>query len=324
MKIASATVNLGSSFSQSQSLTIKQSVTVDQASRPPPSSPTDSVSLSSEAAQNSLLDQLGSDKDAAYNLIAAILEKAFGIHFKLWRFQPSPQDTPPPPDSAPPQVSARQDIDYQEQQQLTFSANGQITTQDGKQLQFSLSVQMQSSYQFHSSQSFQSGGKKSSDPLMVNLGDGAGGLSGASVSFDLQGNSQMVDLPFSSQGGWLALDKNGDGKINDGGELFGPQSGDGFADLAKLDDNRDGAIDESDPAFAQLKIWTGRDSGGKDQLSSLKDVGIGAILLPSVDAPLTLRANPGDADPLAQMRRAGVFVKEDGQAGMISQLDVYG
>ncbi|MFB0825656.1 hypothetical protein ACEU07_10230 [Chromobacterium violaceum] len=43
-----------------------------------------------------------------------------------------------------------------------------------------------------------------------------------------------------------------------------------------------------------------------------------------MDAPLTLRAHSSDADPQAQMRHAGVFVKEDGQAGMISQLDVYG
>ncbi|MEN2425358.1 hypothetical protein [Chromobacterium vaccinii] len=320
MKIASATVSLGSSFSQSQSLSVTQTLSVTS---PQPSS-ADNVQLSSQATQASLLDQLGSDKDAVYSLIEAILEKAFGVHFKLLRLfplQPENSQLSAIPD---PTVSAQQDIDYQQQQQLSFTAKGQITTQDGKQLQFSLNMQMQSSYQYHSSQSYQSGGKKSCDPLMVNLGGGAGSLDGASVSFDLQNNGQMVSLPFSSQGGWLALDKNGDGKINDGSELFGPQSGNGFADLAKLDSNHDGVIDESDPAFAQLKIWTGRGSDGKDQLSSLKDAGIGAILLPSVDAPLTMRADASDADPQAQMRRAGVFVKEDGQAGMISQLDIYG
>ncbi|MFK7089949.1 hypothetical protein AAFM71_14175 [Chromobacterium violaceum] len=322
MKIASATVSLGSHFSLSQSLSIKQSVVVEQ---PPQAAPADDVQLSSQSTQSSLLDQLGSDKDAVYSLIAAILEKAFGIHFKLQRLFPLHPDASQAP-SSPSQsaVSAQQQVDYQELQQLSFSASGQITTQDGKQLQFSLNVQLQSSYQYHSSQRYSSGGKKSSDPLMVDLGGGAGGLDGASVSFDLLGNGQLMSLPFSSQGGWLALDKNGDGKINDGSELFGPQSGNGFADLARLDDNRDGVIDERDPAFAQLRIWTGRGGDGKDQLRSLQDVGIGAILLPSVDAPLTLRAHSSDADPQAQMRRAGVFVKEDGQAGMISQLDVYG
>ncbi|AOZ49513.1 hypothetical protein [Chromobacterium vaccinii] len=320
MKIASATVSLGSSVSQSQSLSVTQTLSVTS---PQPSS-ADNVQLSSQATQASLLDQLSSDKDAVYSLIEAILEKAFGVHFKLLRLFPLRPENSQLSAIPDPAVSAQQDIDYQQQQQLSFTANGQITTQDGRQLQFSLNMQMQSSYQYHSSQSYQSGGKKSCDPLMVNLGGAAGSLDGASVSFDLQNNGQMVNLPFSSQGGWLALDKNGDGKINDGSELFGPQSGNGFADLAKLDSNHDGVIDESDPAFAQLKIWAGRGSDGKDQLSSLKDAGIGAILLPSVDAPLTMRANSSDADPQAQMRRAGVFVKEDGQAGMISQLDIYG
>ncbi|WP_052941576.1 hypothetical protein [Chromobacterium subtsugae] len=319
MKIASATVSLGSSFSQSQSLSVTQTLAVQQ-----PMPQADSVQLSSQATQSSLLGHLASDKDAVYSLIEAILEKAFGVHFKLLRLFPLNPDQTQAPAAAQPEVSAQQDIDYQEQQRLNFTASGQITTQDGKQLQFSLNMQMQSSYQYHSNQLYQSGGAASHDPLMVNLASNAGSLDGASVSFDLQDNGQMASLPFSSQGGWLALDKNGDGKINDGSELFGPQSGNGFADLAKLDSNHDGVIDENDPAFAQLKIWTGRDSSGKDQLLSLKDVGIGAILLPSVDAPLTLRANASDPAPQAQMRRAGVFVKDDGEAGMISQLDVYG
>ena len=321
MKIAYATVSLGSSFSQSQSLSVSQTLSSPQQT---PQTAADDVQLSSQGTQSSLLDQLSSDKNAVYSLIEAILEKAFGVHFKLLRLFPLHPEDSQLSASYPPLADEQQNIDYQEQQQLSFTASGQITTQDGKQLQFSLNMQMQSRYQYHGSQSYQSGGVGSHDPLMVNLGASAGSLDGASVSFDLQDNGQMVNLPFSSQGGWLVQDKNGDGKITDGSELFGPQSGNGFADLAKLDSNHDGVIDENDPAFAQLKIWTGRDSNGKDHLLSLKDAGIGAILLPSVDAPLTLRANASDPDPQAQMRRAGVFVKDDGEAGMISQLDVYG
>ena len=75
------------------------------------------------------------------------------------------------------------------------------------------------------------------DPLMITLGQDAGKLSGASVAFDLQSNGKQVQLPFASSGGWLALDKNNNGKIDDGTELFGPQSGNGFSDLAQLDSN---------------------------------------------------------------------------------------
>ena len=61
------------------------------------------------------------------------------------------------------------------------------------------------------------------------------------------------------------MDRNGDGKINDGSELFGTKSGDGFKDLASYDADGNGWIDENDAIFSQLKIWT-KDEDGKDKL----------------------------------------------------------
>lgn len=75
---------------------------------------------------------------------------------------------------------------------------------------------------------------------------------------------------FAEQTGWagaddglLVWDRNGDGRINDGKELFGSEtilaSGtkatNGYAALAELDTNADGRIDASDTAFANLKVW---------------------------------------------------------------------
>lgn len=62
---------------------------------------------------------------------------------------------------------------------------------------------------------------------------------------------------------WLALDRNGNGIIDDGGELFGSgtrlanggYAPHGFAALAELDANDDGRIDANDPAFARLLLW---------------------------------------------------------------------
>ncbi|POA98199.1 hypothetical protein C2134_12140 [Chromobacterium sinusclupearum] len=73
-----------------------------------------------------------------------------------------------------------------------------------------------------------------------------------------------------------------------------------------------------------MRIWTGRGSDGKDQLETLQQAHIGAILLPSVQAPLTMRQDSASIAPTAQMESAGVYLKDDGQAGMISQVDVYG
>jgi hypothetical protein len=62
---------------------------------------------------------------------------------------------------------------------------------------------------------------------------------------------------------WLAMDRNGNGIIDDGSELFGNtrnlRSGinakHGYEVLAELDDNLDGKIDEADPAFRALLLW---------------------------------------------------------------------
>lgn len=66
---------------------------------------------------------------------------------------------------------------------------------------------------------------------------------------------------------WLALDRDGNGSIDSGAELFGdstPLAGttaaNGFEALAALDANRDGAIDRRDPMFATLLLWTDRDA----------------------------------------------------------------
>mgnify|MGYP000465316364 CR=1 FL=1 len=54
--------------------------------------------------------------------------------------------------------------------------------------------------------------------------------------------------------GYLALNKNGDGVINDGSELFGTASGDGFYDLSMYDEDGNGWIDENDHAYILANI----------------------------------------------------------------------
>ena len=77
---------------------------------------------------------------------------------------------------------------------------------------------------------------------------------------------------------WLALDRNGNGAIDDGGELFGsgtmlPQgrlAADGFVALAVLDDNRDGAIDADDAAYHHLLLWADRDGDRRSTAAELE------------------------------------------------------
>ncbi|MEQ9566267.1 MAG: hypothetical protein RLN85_10730, partial [Pseudomonadales bacterium] len=95
------------------------------------------------------------------------------------------------------------------------------------------------------------------DPLILDL-DGNGidvtSLEGGK-QFDIDGNGSIDQTAWiSGHDALLALDRNGDGKINDGRELFGDQHGakDGFAELAKFDDNLDGLIDKQDGVFTSL------------------------------------------------------------------------
>ena len=117
---------------------------------------------------------------------------------------------------------------------------------------------------------------------------------------------------------FLALDKNENEKIDDGSELFGTKSGDGFKDLGKYDDDENGWIDENDAIFDKLRVW--QKSDGKDKLIALGEVGIGAIFLGNTATPFSLKSDSNEL--LGEMRKSGFVLFENGRAGVISQIDL--
>lgn len=117
------------------------------------------------------------------------------------------------------------------------------------------------------------------DPLLVDL-DGNGpqttGRAGA-VAFDLAGDGQVAPTSFVAGGdALLALDRNGNGRIDSGKELFGDQHGaaNGFEELAKFDGNLDGRIDGADPVYSRLQLLR---ADGSTQ--SLAEAGIQGLTL---------------------------------------------
>ena len=132
---------------------------------------------------------------------------------------------------------------------------------------------------------------QTTSPLVLDLdGDGVETLSMASgVYFDHDGNG------FAQKSGWvhgddglLVLDRNGNGLIDNGSELFGnntqlsggANAANGFAALAELDGNGDGVIDANDAAFGDLRVW--RDMNGNGQadageLFTLSELGIASL-----------------------------------------------
>ena len=118
------------------------------------------------------------------------------------------------------------------------------------------------------------------EPLALDLG-GNGILTtglNAGIHFDHEGDGFRELSGFiNSEDGLLVLDRNGDGKINDGTELFGDNTRlldgsramNGFAALSELDDNKDGVIDRRDAIFDKLRIFEDFNQNGKADAGEL-------------------------------------------------------
>ena len=145
------------------------------------------------------------------------------------------------------------------------------------------------------------------DPLVINLDTDIASLSDQKFEFDIDGDGILDSISMLQGGsGYLALDKNGDGKINDGTELFGTSSGDGFKDLAMYDEDGNGWIDENDEIFSKLLIWS-KDENGNDELYHLKDKGVGAICISKVSTNFSLNSLKTNQTN-GQIRSTGVFL----------------
>ena len=131
------------------------------------------------------------------------------------------------------------------------------------------------------------------DPLAIDFG--AEGIELTSVDdgvyFDLDNNGFAEKTAWiGTEDGFLVLDRNTNGCIDNGGELFGDQvwlsngyiSVSGFDALKELDSNEDGIIDENDAAFSDLKVWVDASHDGISQdgeLKTLAELGIQSISL---------------------------------------------
>lgn len=210
---------------------------------------------------------------------------------------------------------------YFEAEMLSVGMAGKVTTGDGRAIEFSLSMSL--SRMHYSQQSLEMrAGAALKDPLVVNFGGSAARLQVERFAFDLEGRGDAGSgslFSLEAGSGYLALDRNDNGQIDDGSELFGPASGNGFADLTRLDDDGNGWIDEADAAFARLQVWL-PDAQGKGELLGLGKLGIGALHTGAVDAPFEYRDAGNDLQ--GKMQRAGVFLFEDGRAGSLQQIDM--
>lgn len=203
---------------------------------------------------------------------------------------------------------------------VTFGPIGQgqggAAPAGGKTAQFSsesFSFQLEFSFQYERTEVVQE-----SDPIVFDLdGDGVELTSYKNgAAFDITATGRNTTTAFVTGGdAFLALDRNRNGFIDDGSELFGDQRGaaNGFEELRKLDSNADGVIDRNDAGYADLLLF--RDNGdGKTEageLLSLADAGIASLALNYRDTNIAAAGG----NRLAQISS---FTRNDGSKGFLA------
>ncbi len=206
-----------------------------------------------------------------------------------------------------------------ESEDTSFTAKGKAICKDGREIEYSINVGMSRRFESFAEKLLNAGDVHCIDPLVINLGSNVTSVTDRNFYFDLDGDGEKEYISsLTKDSGFLALDKNGDGTINDGTELFGTKTGNGFKELSAYDDDRDGWIDEDDDIFDKLKVWV-RDPAG-DRLLSLKDAGIGAINLMNANTEFSLKNEMNRTNAI--VRSSGMFLYEDGRAGTLQQIDL--
>jgi iron-regulated protein frpA len=167
------------------------------------------------------------------------------------------------------------------------------------------------------------------DPLALDLdGNGIRTVAANQFSgslFDHDGDGIRTASGWvGKEDGLLVYDRNGDGIINNGSELFGDATrlknggtaAHGFAALADLDDNGDGKIDAADKAFFSLRIWRDLNQDGISQEGELLTLEQAKVQSLSTSFRNTNRIL-GDGNTLAQ---EGSYTTTDGQTRQMGDL----
>ena len=168
------------------------------------------------------------------------------------------------------------------------------------------------------------------DPMILDLdGDGietmtAGQYQGALFDHNKDGIRTATGW-VKPDDGLLVLDRNGDGIINNGGELFGDstlladgsRAAHGYAALVELDSNGDGKVDAADEQFADLRVWRDLNSDGistASELFTLEELGIASL----DTAYKNIHTGLAGGNTLVQQ---GSFIKADGSSGQMGDVN---
>ena len=204
-------------------------------------------------------------------------------------------------------------------EKLEFKSSGKVKSTDGREIDFELNLRMERESHKHTSIEIKAG-QALIDPIVIQTDTIPPGLSDKKIKFDLDLDGELDEMSVPRAGsGFLVFDRNENGKIDDGSELFGPQSGHGFSELRALDSDGNGWLDENDAAFSKLQIWS-MDDEGQMQLTGLLEADVGAIYLSTASTEYEL--TDSEFEQNGQLRESGIYLKESGGVSSIHELDI--
>ncbi|MBT3343401.1 MAG: hypothetical protein HN712_24870 [Gemmatimonadetes bacterium] len=282
-----------------------------------------SLDLSAFAGMSSASNSSGNSSRTT-ELASGKTPPTFAAAYNAARGPDAGPDAEPQRDAAPRAslIYSYQDR-HEERETTSFAAAGVVTTADGEQIE--IQVELTMGRQFISEESGEVRvGAELTDPLVINFEGTAAELTDRTYAFDLDTDGEAEQIHFiGPNSGFLALDANENGLVDDGSELFGPTTGQGFAELAVYDEDGNNFIDESDSVYEGLRVWQ-KDADGQDRLIALGQAGVGAIYLGSIDTPFQVKDDENELQGV--VRSSGVYLKEEGGqptgVGTIQQLDL--
>ena len=203
-----------------------------------------------------------------------------------------------------------------ESEQSSFAAHGKVCLADGSSRQFAVDYQLSRDTEIKRELGFD--WLKLQDPLVLDFGAPTAKLHETSVEFDLDndGQKERMRMPDATSA-FLFWDRNRNGLADNGSELFGPKTGNGFSELASLDNDQNGWIDEGDSAFQDLKLWQAVQYGAGVQ--TLSQAGVGALAVTAVSTEFSLKEQ---GDLLGKIRASSVWLGEHMGAGVVRQIDL--
>ena len=173
-------------------------------------------------------------------------------------------------------------------------------------------------------------------PILLNLGPGPYDLTSAAdgVRFDIRADGSPRKVAWTSRGSevaLLALDRNGNGSVDSGAELFGSatmlasgaRAKHGFEALAELDADGDGLLSPHDPAWTSLVLWTDRDHDGSSAAGEMQRLADSRLEWLSTGSVHQVNRRDAWGNLFRYMSRAGIRVSDTGNAREVPYYDVF-